>query len=253
MKWLIAALIFYIFALFVLYIYQDRIIFNSSFIKDTPLDCQDCEEINLSVEKDINLVGKERYPDSSKLLIYFGGNADDATRIFNYLSPSLDMHVIALNYRGYQKSNGKPSQNAIFKDALKIYDEFAKGREVVVMGRSLGTGVAMFLASKRVVEDLILITPYDSIREVAKSKYPIFPVKYLIKHPFDSTAYANDIKVPVYIVEVIGDKVVPNENTKKLLAKLDNIAFHSKIKDVTHGNVLEAIDFNLLFSSIVGK
>ena len=103
--------------------------------------------------------------------------------------------VAALNYRGYGRSEGAPSEAAISADALLVYDRLA-GREdidaerIVVFGRSLGSGVAVPLAARRPVHAVILVSPFDSLRRIAKKTYPFVPVPTLLRHPFDSLALA---------------------------------------------------------------
>jgi len=228
-KWLLIGVCLYGASLLYLYFTQEGSIFNAKAAKFEPFTCKDCADITLNTKDKALLWGKSRLNKSTKLLIYFGGNADDATTILKYLDPNLQMQIVAFNYRGYGKSSGKPTQKSLFSDALTIYDTYALGKEVVVMGRSLGTGVATYLASKRLVNHLILITPYDSIREIARAKYPYFPISWLIKHPFDSTKYTPKIQSKISVVEVLNDKVVPN-----------------MIDKTTHGEVLDKIDFNSL-------
>jgi hypothetical protein len=222
-------------ALAYLYFAQESFIFNLKDANFKPFTCKGCVRAVLHTKDGAELIGKRRPKNSSKLLIYFGGNADDATKIFTYLDPDLDIEVVAYNYRGYGESSHKPSQEALFKDALAIYDFHAKDKDVTVIGRSLGTGVGAYLASKRKVSHLILITPYDSIRAIAKAKYPFFPIA--------------NVQSKVSVIEVIGDKVVPNFHTANLLKAINNLSLHVKLQDTTHGDVLEKIDFNSLLNS----
>lgn len=243
-KWLLCALGLYIAALLYLYFTQENSIFNSKAASFEPFTCKGCEEVVLEPQSGIKLHGKARFNESSNLLIYFGGNADDATKILKYLD--INTQVVAFNYRGYGDSNGKPSEEVLFSDALAIYDAFARNKTVTIMGRSLGTGVATYLASKRPVSYLVLITPYDSIRSIAKEKYPYFPINWLIKHPFESIRYIPEVFAQISVVEVINDKVVANHHTAKLMEKIPNLGLHVKIENSTHGDVLKDIDFKTI-------
>lgn len=245
-KWLLVGVGLYVVALVYLYLTQESSIFNAKAAKFGLFTCKECQEISLGREDGIQLSGKGRFGKSSRLLLYFGGNADDATTILKYLDSQLDTQVVAFNYRGYGLSSGQPTQERLFGDALAIYDAYAKGKEVIVMGRSLGTGIAVYLASMRPVEHVILITPFDSIRAIAKRKYPYFPIDWLIRHPFDSIKYAPSIDSKVSVVEVVNDSVVPNANTDNLLKAMSNIHMHIKLHNTTHGDVLEEIDFKTL-------
>jgi hypothetical protein len=84
------------------------------------------------------------------------------------------------------------------------------------MGRSLGSGVAVHVAAKRKVGGVILVTPFDSLVNVAKAHYPIFPVGWLLKHRFDSAALAATITVPALFLTATHDQVVPVRFAKRL-------------------------------------
>jgi pimeloyl-ACP methyl ester carboxylesterase len=112
-----------------------------------------------------------------KALIYFGGNAEDVSRSLPGLSQAFpDYALYLLHYRSYGGSSGTPSEEAIQRDATALFDRaHAEHPQTVVIGRSLGSGVAVRLASQRPASRLILITPYDSFQEIAASHYPALP------------------------------------------------------------------------------
>ena len=115
---------------------------------------------------------------ADKALIYFGGNAEDVSGSVGYLKALFPNHDLYLaNYRGYGGSSGSPSEQALFSDAVALYDHISgKYGEKIVKGRSLGSGVAIQLATERDVDKLILVTPYDSMVNVARYYYPFLPV-----------------------------------------------------------------------------
>ena len=126
-----------------------------------------------------------------------------------------------MNYRGYGESQGRPSERALLEDALVVLDQVL-GREgidpghVVLMGRSLGSGVAVHVAAHRRVGSVILVTPFDSLVSVAKAHYPIFPVGLMLRHRFDSAALAPDITVPALFLTAVHDQVVPQRFAEAL-------------------------------------
>jgi uncharacterized protein len=102
---------------------------------------------------------------------------------------------VSFNYRGYAYSTGKPSEKSLFSDAIEQYDWLVNSEKIdpstiILMGRSLGTGVAVYLSSVRSVGKVILVTPYDSIEAVAQDRYFFLPVAFLLKNKFDSVSYA---------------------------------------------------------------
>jgi esterase/lipase len=252
MKLLILGLIaLYFGALVYIYLTQDSKVFNSSAIeKKEPISLKNTEKITFKVEKDVLLEGihKTIETENSPLIIYFGGNADDATRIVLHIK---GYEIVAFNYRGYVNSGGKPSQKAIFSDALKIFDKYGKDRDVIVIGRSLGTGVATYVASKRDIKGLILVTPYDSIVSIAKKMYPYFPIEMLSKHKFESVKYMQNVDEKVGLIEVQNDETIPKYHFDKLKEKVQNLALHVELKDTTHADVLRHPDFEKTIKQMI--
>ena len=114
--------------------------------------------------------------EKEEAVIYFGGNAEDvAQNLGQFSSIFPDKAIYLVNYRGYGASTGMPSEAAIVSDAQAIFDHISPAHSSIsVVGRSLGSGVAMFLAATRNAERMVLITPYDSIAKLAQSSFPIF-------------------------------------------------------------------------------
>lgn len=160
-------------------------------------------------------------PGGPSALIYFGGNAEEVTG-FALDAPELPGMSLALfNYRGYGGSTGSPGEQALFADALAIYDHVASrpgvdAKRIVVMGRSLGSGVATYLATQRPVSAVILVTPYDSIAAVAQASYPFVLVDLLLRHRFDSLARAPSIQAPVLILAGAADTLIPPSHAAAL-------------------------------------
>ena len=128
-----------------------------------------------------------------------------------------DYSVYLINYRGYGNSEGSPSESGLFSDALAIYDQISGQHDAIsAYGRSLGSGVAVYLAAQRPLQKLILLTPYDSVVEVAQKLYPMFPIRYLIKDRFDSASLAAGIKIPVLITSAENDREIPLQHTLAL-------------------------------------
>lgn len=245
----------YIAAMGYLYITQESQVFNAKAIeKEEHIEGANIEHITLNVGSAIlSGIYKKADIQDAPVVLYFGGNADDATRFVLHVSGITSYDVISFNYRGYVKSSGEPSEKALFEDALKIYDTYAKGKKVIVVGRSLGSGVASFVASQRSVAGLVLITPYDSIASMAKKKYPIFPIDILLKHKFESHHYIPLVRAKIAVIEVENDKVIPRFHLEKLLEKMPQAPLHVSLSDTTHGRVLEHPDFEQTMQTILGK
>lgn len=160
---------------------------------------------------------------SKKLLIYYGGNGED---IFYNIDDFIKLQGVAtllVQYRGYGTSDGSPSEALLFSDALSIYDDVRvrlQPTEIMLMGRSLGSGVACYVASQKTVNKTILVTPFDSMTNVVKSHYPWLPVELLLRHPFNSIQHVQTIKAPLLLIYGGQDRIIPNRHTENLIRHL---------------------------------
>src|SRR5262249_22796712 len=132
------------------------------------------------------------------LVIYFGGNAEEVSWLLQESPRLAPWALLLVNYRGYGLSDGRPSESALYNDAVALYDWVTArpdtdARRIVFVGRSLGTGVATYLASQRTVSGVVLVSPYDNLVEVARGVYPYLPVDGLMRYRFDSAARAKRI------------------------------------------------------------
>ena len=161
-----------------------------------------------------------RERESPRALIYFGGNAEDvALNLPDYAQAFPGHALYFLHYRGYGGSSGEPSESALHADALVLFQRVrARHPQVTLVGRSLGSGVAVRLAAQQDVERLLLITPYDSIVNVARHHYPWLPVSWLLKDRYESVRYAPQVRAPTRILMAEHDRVVPRPLTEALQA-----------------------------------
>lgn len=159
-----------------------------------------------------------RHRSGPDALVYFGGNAEDVTYKLPGLASAFPDHAIYLmHYRGYGGSAGAPGEAALFADALALFDK-VRGRHenVTAIGRSLGSGVAVHLASVRPVSRLVLVTPYNSIQELAAQQFPYVPVRWLLKDRYESWKYAQQVTAPTLLVMAEPDEVIPRASTEAL-------------------------------------
>ncbi len=158
------------------------------------------------------------YADGSSAIIYFGGNAEEVSGNIPQFRNIFPQHnVYLVNYRGYGGSTGSPSESGLYKDALTVFDEIRSSyTNISVIGRSLGSGVATYLATARDINRLILVTPFDSIENVARTAMPLLPVSLLLKDKFDSIGRVADIDAPVLIVTAENDEVITKRHSDAL-------------------------------------
>lgn len=173
-------------------------------------------------------------------LLYFGGNGEDVgsnLRDFDTAFPNRAIYLV--NYRGYGGSTGRPSEAALISDAETIYDQLAvQHSHIVVMGRSLGTGVATALASARHIAGLVLVTPFDSIANVGAGRYPWLPVHWLIKDSYDSVSRIGKVRSPVLVLVAEHDESILPVRSDALIAAIPAGLGHSVvIPAATHNDI----------------
>jgi uncharacterized protein len=154
----------------------------------------------------------------SEALIYFGGNAEDVSLNLPDFSQAFPNHAIyLLHYPGYGGSAGCPSEKSIMAAAFALFDTVhAMHPDVVVIGRSLGTGVAVQVAAARPIVRLVLVTPFDSLTDVAAAHFPFIPVRWLLSDKYDSWKYAPQVTAPTRIIVAGKDEIIPRATTERL-------------------------------------
>lgn len=173
-------------------------------------------------------------------LIYFGGNAEDVgANIADFGAAFPARAVYLVNYRGYGGSTGRPSEAALTADAEAIYDSLRLRHDpIAVIGRSLGSGVAIALAARRPVERLILVTPFDSIASVAADHFPWLPVRALLRDRYDSLRRVGAVHAPTLVVVAEHDEVVYRARSDALIAAIAPALRHTvMVTGATHNDV----------------
>lgn len=153
-------------------------------------------------------------------LIYFGGNAEVVgASLAEFARAMPDRTMVFVNYRGYGGSTGQPSETALVADALAIFDMLRPAYDdIAVLGRSLGSGVAVQLAAQRPLSRLVLVTPFDSLVRVGQRIFPWLPVAALTKDRFESIRFSARIPCPVLVLIANADDVLPPAHARALVA-----------------------------------
>lgn len=199
--------------------------------------------LNVDGERILVSTATNTGPDAA---IYFGGNAEDVRRSLPTLADAFpDRSLYAMNYRGYGGSSGKPSETALIADALVLFDRVhADHPHIIVIGRSLGSGVAIHIASERPIERLILVTPYDSILNIAANQFPYFPVRWLMLDKFESWRYAPKVTAPTQLIAAQNDEVIPAARTAALYKHFpQSLATLTVIPGVWHNTISESPEY----------
>src|SRR6058998_2826381 len=199
-----------------MWFFQERMLFFPRPVDLCPAPRPNVEELTLVAADGVKLRGwlVKGAAIPAPLVIYFGGNAEEVSWLTEVADRFAGWSLLLVNFRGYGESEGKPGEKELLEDGLVIY-EYAKGRpeadsqRIVAMGRSLGSGVAVHLAAHRFLRGVILVSPYDSIVEVAKRHSPFLPVSLMLRHRFDSLARAPEIEAPLLCLVATEDRVIP--------------------------------------------
>jgi pimeloyl-ACP methyl ester carboxylesterase len=239
-----------------MYLRQDRLLFERSTLSAEEAarvrsEHGHAEELQFTARDGTPLHGwmvRPRTGTPCPLLIYYGGNNEELSAYIAH-QPALGACALLLvNYRGYGLSLGRPSEAALLDDALLIHDAVrARGDvdagQVSVMGRSLGSGVAVHVAARRPVSRVVLITPYDSVVHVAQKRYPYVPVRPLLKHPFDSLSRAAAVQRPALFITAANDKVIPALHSRILHDAWGGPKTWLQLPDTDHANIAEHADY----------
>jgi pimeloyl-ACP methyl ester carboxylesterase len=236
-----------------IYFFQERLLFFPQPLTEDPLKANigaAIEEVGLSTPDRVKLhgwlVNATPAHSPAPILIYFGGNAEEVSWLASTGGRYAGWSLLAFNYRGYGRSEGKPGEAQLFADALTIYAYAAgraKGGRVAVMGRSLGSGVAVHLAAQRPVAGVILVSPYDSVESVAQGVYPFLPISLMLKHRFDSLARAPAIEAPLLCLVASADRVIPRPHSERLYAAWSGPKLWREIRPADHDSLAGEPDY----------
>jgi uncharacterized protein len=165
---------------------------------------------------------------ATRTVVYFHGNGEDVPRCWSdasHLGRSLNANLFLPEYRGYGSSSGKPVEDALVRDGIAAFD-WVRNREgighlpLVLAGRSIGAGVASCVAGQRPPDVLVLISGFSSIVDVAASKFPIFPVRLLMKNRYDCQTALAEARFPILMIHAAEDSIIPIRFGKKLFDAL---------------------------------
>jgi uncharacterized protein len=241
----VGALLIYSVGLFVLYRYQERLIF-------VPTRLPEHQQFSFSrphQEVFVDVSGARlnglvfEQPNAVGTILYFHGNAgalDTWGDVGEDFSP-YPYNLVVFDYRGYGKSTGAiDSELQLHQDALALY-EFARSRfevdRFVIVGRSIGTGIAARLAAQHPPEKLILETPYFSLPDLVKTIYPIVPSS-LLRYRLNTARWIRDLAMPIHLIHGDLDPLIPFKSSERLVALNSNAKLHT-IHGAVHNNISE--------------
>lgn len=217
-----------------MYIKQDSLIYPGGTTDVTPLpdlaqtDLKDFQAVTLETPDGEHLKAVWHAPQEGHgVVLYLHGNRETlaapwrAARLNDIAAAG--MGVMGVEYRGFGGSTGHPSEAGLITDAETAYDYAATqapGAKIALFGDSLGTGVAVALATRRPAAGLLLDSPFSSARHVAEESYPWLPVKFILNSPWDSYSRISKLEIPVLIAICEEDKKFPAAEGKRLFTAI---------------------------------
>jgi len=225
-RWTKIIIIIYCSAGIAFYYLQEKLLFHPV---PLPSDYQykfnvPFKEINIPLNAKDNLNLVQFFPKDSTpkgVVLYFHGNRDNINRYAKY-AVNFTKHgyeVWMIDYPGYGKTTGKLTEQNLYMQAEEMYKlantKFEKNN-IIVYGKSLGSGIGSWLASKNTCKQLILETPYYSIPDLFSTYAPIYPVNAMTHFKFPNGEYLKEVKAPVIILHGSADGVIPISCASKL-------------------------------------
>jgi uncharacterized protein len=176
------------------------------------------------------------YKNARYTLLFFHGNGGNISHRLDKISllHSLGLNILIVSYRGYGKSQGRPTEDGLYQDGESSYDFLidrfsSPADKIILYGESLGAQVAIDLASKKNVGALILEGSFSSARDVARKVYPFIPGVFF-SDKFNSTDKINKVKEPILFLHSAGDEIVPIKLARKLYNKADTRKEFSELR-----------------------
>lgn len=243
-----------------LYFYQEHIIFFPN--KIPPTYTYDFEENYQEVwidRGDVQLNGALFKAENSKGLIFFlHGNGGSIAGWGKTVSVYTDMNydVFILDYRGYGKSEGEiQSQDQFLEDIQVSYNQLKQHydeEDIIVLGYSIGTGPATWLAANNQPEQLVLQAPYYSLKDVMKTTYPFLPTT-ILRYPFPTYQYLSSVTVPITIFHGNQDKVIHPNSSDRLAELFKSGDLLIKLSNQGHNRMTNSLKYLQCFKHHVVK
>ena len=258
-KFLRVILIIYILTGILLYFLQDLIIFHPKALPQnyTFQFTQPFKELNISPDSDriVSIVQFLPQAKARGIVLYFHGNKRNIERYAQF-APTFsknDYEVWMIDYPGYGKTTGKRTEQTMYSDALLLYklaSEKMTPDNIIIYGKSLGTGIASYLASIKPCQQLILETPYYSLTSMTHAYVPVYPAN-LLRYSFPTNEYLKNVNVPITIFHGTSDEVIPYNQSLKLKQENPTIKLIT-VPRARHNNLYDYPAVTQKLDSILG-
>jgi len=199
------------------------------------------EKVKIVTEDNIDLLAWYHNKDINKFktILYLHGNAGSLENRIHKINHFEDMNInfLLLSWRGFSGNKGEPTEQGLYQDARSAIKWLTKQgvieENIIVYGESLGTGVTTEIAQNRNFAGIILESPFTSMINAGRDKYPFLPVKLLLKDKYESDKKIKNIKIPILIMHGKVDNIVPFQMGKKMyeLANEPKYSYFSEYDD----------------------
>ena len=232
----------YFFASLGLYIFQRDLLYHPTENNyDGDKLTVNIQEVKIVTDDNIDLLAWYHNKDINKFktILYLHGNAGSLENRIHKINHFEDMNInfLLLSWRGFSGNKGEPTEQGLYQDARSAVKWLIKQgvfeENIIIYGESLGTGVTTEIAQNRNFAGIILESPFTSMVAAGKSKYPIFPIRLLLKDRYESDKKIKNIKSPVLIMHGEQDNIVPFWMGEKMfeLANEPKYSYFSKYDD----------------------
>ena len=217
------------------------------------------KEVNipLSPKDNLNIVQFLTQDSIPKgVVLYFHGNRDNVNRYaryaINFTKHGYEIWIV--DYPGYGKTTGELTEENLYKQAKEVYKLASskfKGDQIIIYGKSLGSGIASYLASKKTCRRLILETPYYSIPDLFSNYTPFYPVDMMSHFKLPTGKYLTEVNIPVTIFHGSDDWIIPYRCAAKLKQFLKPGDEFITIEKGSHNNLHDFHLFNKKLDSVL--
>ena len=198
-------------------------------------------KIKIKTQDNIELLSWYHNKDSNKYktILFLHGNAGSLENRIHKINHFKDMNVnfLIIAWRGFSGNAGEPTEKGLYEDAKSavrwLKEKGIKEKNIIIYGESLGTGVATEISQNKNFAGIILESPFTSMIDAGKDKYPYLPVRLLLKDKYESDKKMKNINIPVLIMHGKVDNIVPFHMGEKMykLANQPKYSYFSKYDD----------------------
>ena len=225
--------LFFLFIVYAVYLYFNQskhVYFPTSAIVATPSDSGlFYEDLMLKTSDGIKISAWYIHAENPKAtLLFFHGNGGNISHRIEFIKMfySLNISTFIIDYRGYGKSEGSPTEEGTYLDSEAAWDYLVNEKNtdpssIVIYGKSLGGPIAARLAEKHNPAALILDSTFTSTKDIAVKLYPFLPVKKFLKFEYDTVRYLKGVDCPILIIHSIDDSYIPFSHAEKLFDTVD--------------------------------